>query len=496
MPRVTRACVIAVITLGLALCTCGGNDAPAGKGGTLVAVQKRGELTWGADLQGGEPFVYENPDKPDELMGFEVDIMAGIAKRLGVKPRFVQYQWSTLVPSLERGDFDIVMNGLEATADRRERILLSDPYYVYAETLTLRKNDPVHSIFELRDKKIGTLNQTVAHDILLMLPVEALVYEDNDAPYKDLAIGRSDAVLLDNIIADRYGCQDPALYCLPDDVARGTYVIGMRKNDDDLKVAIDAALSEMRKSGEMQAILEKHKLWDDRQKDAELGQGVERVTRTFDGDMFMQFLHAAWVTLELSVLAFIIAVRLGMLLAVARVYGAFPFRAFARVYIELFRGTPVLLQLFVLYYGLSSVIQLGAMQAAILGLGLNYAAYEAEVYRGALLALPRGQSEAARALGMGPWQTLRHVLIPQALRLALPPMTNDFVSLLKDSSLVSVITVIELTKRMTIAAVDMRGWIIPGLACAGFYLVLSFPLSELARRLERRLARDQRPLAL
>ncbi|HEY5937772.1 MAG TPA: amino acid ABC transporter permease, partial [Kofleriaceae bacterium] len=218
--------------------------------------------------------------------------------------------------------------------------------------------------------------------------------------------------------------------------------------------------------------------------------------REFDGEMVLQFLAAALVTLELAVLAFLIAVPLGVLLAVARVYGSKPVAALARIYIEVFRGTPVLLQLFVLYYGVAEYVQLGPVQAAILGLGLNYAAYEAEVYRGALLAIPRGQTEASRALGMGPWQTLRHVLVPQALRLALPPMTNDFVSLLKDSSLVSVITVIELTKRMTIAAVDMRGWLIPGLACAAMYLALSFPLSELARRLERRLARDQRPHAL
>jgi polar amino acid transport system substrate-binding protein len=228
----------------------------------------------------------------------------------------------------------------------------------------------------------------------------------------------------------------------------------------------------------------------------ELGGGVTRSPRTFDGAMVLQFLHAAWVTLEISALAFLLAVPLGMVLAVARVYGGAVVRGGARAYIELFRGTPVLLQLFVLYYGLADIISLGPMQAAILGLGLNYGAYEAEVYRGALLAIPRGQSEAARALGFGPWQTLRHVMIPQALRLALPPMTNDFVSLLKDSSLVSVITVIELTKRMTIAAVDMRGWLIPGLLCAAFYLVLSFPLSELARRLERRLAHDRRPHAL
>jgi polar amino acid transport system substrate-binding protein len=189
-------------------------------------------------------------------------------------------------------------------------------------------------------------------------------------------------------------------------------------------------------------------------------------------------------------------VPIGILLAVARVFGGRVWGALARVYIELFRGTPVLLQLFVLYYGLAPYYSLAPVTAAVLGLGLNYGAYEAEVYRGALLAIPRGQTEAAKALGMSPVQTLRHILLPQALRLALPPMTNDFVSLLKDSSLVSVITVIELTKRMTIAAVDLRGWLVPGLLCAGLYLALSFPLSELARRLERRLARDQRPQAL
>ncbi|HMG56732.1 MAG TPA: ABC transporter permease subunit, partial [Kofleriaceae bacterium] len=116
--------------------------------------------------------------------------------------------------------------------------------------------------------------------------------------------------------------------------------------------------------------------------------------------------------------------------------------------------------------------------------------------RGALLAIPRGQSEAAKALGMRPVQTLRYVLLPQALRHALPPMTNDFVSLLKDSSLVSVITVIELTKEMQIAAADLRSWLVPGIACAALYLLLSVPLSELARRLERRLGGDHRPQAL
>ncbi len=478
---------------------CGEQLAAVEGGPTLAAIQQRGELTWGADVQGGEPFVYESPQHPNELVGFEVDIMNAIARRLGVRARMVQYSWSNLVPSLERGDFDVVANGLEATAERRERILLSEPYYIYAETLTVRVGSPYGSLFDLAGKRVGTLNQTYAHDMLRMLQgVEPVLYEGNEEPYSDLASGRTEAVLLDNIIADRYGCipSRPTLRCLPYDVARGTYVIGIRRADTALKAAIDDALAAMRADGELERILTKAGLWDARQTAARPTEGGAAARRVFDGNMVVQFLQAAVVTLEISLLAFLIAVPLGLTLAVARVYGGGVVAALARIYIEAFRGTPVLLQLYVLYYGLDDYIQLGPVQAAVIGLGLNYAAYEAEVYRGALLAIPRGQGEAARALGLGPWQTLRHVMVPQALRLALPPMTNDFVSLLKDSSLVSVITVIELTKRMTIAAVDLRGWLVPGIACAVMYLALSFPLSELARRLERRLSRDQRPHAL
>jgi polar amino acid transport system substrate-binding protein len=484
-----------VYLLAVACASCSGSGPEPGH--TLADIKARGEITWGADKAGGEPYVYE--DANGKLVGFEVDLMDALARRLGVKARLANYNWSNLVQSLERGDFDIIMNGLEATQERKDRILLSDPYYVYAETLTVRTTSDTRSLFELGGKRVGTLNQTYAHDILRMMPsIHELMYEGNDEPYLDLVDGRSDAVLLDNIIADRYGCTDkhPDLKCLPDDVARGTYVIGMRKGDTELAAALNSALADMRKDGELRAILEKSHIWDARQAQATSIGKTDQHKRTFDTEMFGEFAWAALVTLKLTVLAFLLAVPVGLLLAVMRVYGGSFARGGARAYIELFRGTPVLLQLFVLYYGIAHFINLGPVEAAVIGLGLNYGAYEAEVYRGALLAIPRGQTEAAKALGMKPRQILRYVLIPQALRLALPPMTNDFVSLLKDSSLVSVITVIELTKQMQIAASDLRGWLIPGIACAGFYLLLSLPLSELARWLERRLAGDHRPHAL
>ena len=181
-----------------------------------------------------------------------------------------------------------------------------------------------------------------------------------------------------------------------------------------------------------------------------------------------------------------LAVLLGIGIAAGRIYGPGAVRALLTGYVELVRGTPVLLQLFVLYYGLSAVVRLPAFAAALLGLGLNYAAYESEIYRGALEAVSRVQLEAARTLGLSEWLILRLVRGPQAFRLALAPMTNDFVALLKDSSLVSVITVVELTKQTSIFATNIGSWVVPGILCAAIYLAMSLPLSRLARRLERR----------
>jgi ABC-type amino acid transport system permease subunit len=154
--------------------------------------------------------------------------------------------------------------------------------------------------------------------------------------------------------------------------------------------------------------------------------------------------------------------------------------------VELIRGTPLLLQLFVLYYGLADAVRLPAFVAALIGLALNYAAYESEIYRSALEAVPTGQLEAGRTLGLTELQVLRLVRGPQALRLALAPMTNDFVALLKDSSLVSVLTVVELTKQTQIFATNLGSWVVPGALCAALYLAMSIPLASLARRLEQR----------
>jgi polar amino acid transport system substrate-binding protein len=480
----TRARAALFVVLAAAACSGGGG------GDTLERVRARGELVWAADIQGGEPYVYEDPANPGKLIGFEVDIADELARRMGVRARMQQYAWSNIVPGLERGDFDIGLNGLEATSERQERLRMSRPYFIYAETLAVRKGAPERTLVELRGKRVATLNQTYAMDLLRGAGIEPKYYEGVEEPYLDLVNGQLDAVLMDNIIADRYGCPLAGVHCVPEEIARGAYVILMRKGDAALAAEIDGHLEAMAADGTLEKILRKWSLWDARQTGPVPEVAHVSRERGFGWAQLELFVDGAFKTLELSLLAFAIAVPLGFALALARLYGGITGRVVAGTYIELFRGTPVLLQLYLIYFAIGAF---DAETAAILGLGLNYAAYEAEIYRGAILSVPHGQTEAAHALGLSGLQTIRHVLAPQALRVALPPMTNDFIALLKDSSIVGVISVVELTKRMSIAAVDMRGWVVPGIACAALYFAMSFPLSLLARWLERRLARDSHP---
>ncbi len=467
---------------------------PARADDSLTQVKARGTLRWGGDLQGGEPYVSQRAD--GTLVGFEVDIARAIAARLGVRDEFVQNDWSTLVASLERGTFDVILNGFEITEERVGRVLFSRPYYVFAERLTVRKGETRFgaSLPELRGRRVGTLAASLAYDTLTAAGADVVLYEGQEEPYADLASGRTDAVLLDDIIAQRYATRHDTLMTAGD-VREGVYAIAARRDEGDLMIAIDDALDALVQTGELRAILKRSSIDDAREAKLEsyghpsggsksIGEASVASGERFGAHHVVLFLQGAAVTLVVSTLAMAIAFPLGLLLAIARTHGNKWIARLATTYVEMYRGTPVLLQLYVLYYGLAPIVRMGPLTAAIVGLGMNYAAYEAETHRGAIQAVPPGQMEAARALGMGVPLALRRIIVPQALRHALPNVTSDFIALLKDSSLVSVITVVELTKRMTITAVDVRSWLVPGALCAGLYLAMSLPLARIARRLE------------
>lgn len=174
---------------------------------TLDEIRERGTLRWGGDSEGGAPYSFPDPNNPNEIIGFEVDIAKELAKRLGVRDEFVQSPWSTLPQSLLRGDFDIILNGLEVTPERRRYINFSIPYYEFHLALTVAASDrTIRRLADLAGRRVGTLKGTLAQQTLERVPgVEALLYEDNVSPYRDIINGRLDAVLMDYPIAHYYG---------------------------------------------------------------------------------------------------------------------------------------------------------------------------------------------------------------------------------------------------------------------------------------------------
>ena len=443
-------------------------------------------LRWGGDAEGGAPFVEADPRDPSKLRGFDVEVAEEIARGLGRRPEFVQVAFNEIDQSVERGDFDIGMSGVEDTPARRAAHAVTIPYYEFHEVLTVRAEDRdrYRTMADLRGHRVATLGATIAYEFLQKQPVQLISYDDDVHPYSDLRAGRVDAVLLDNVIAARSMRRLSGLFTQPQPVATGHYVIVLAKRNAALRDRIDAILRARMRDGTLERIYRKWGIWD---------QSATSPVHAAEGGgaplaiaYLPALLRASVITIVLSCASMALAVIVGMMIASGRVYGGMPLRAVLTTYVEVIRGTPVLLQLFVLYYGLSSVIRLPAFIAALFGLGLNYAAYESEIYRAALEAVPRGQLEAARILGLTEPQVLRLIRGPQAFRLALAPMTNDFVALLKDSSLVSVMTVVELTKQTSIFAANIGSWVIPGALCAALYLVLSLPLSRLAARLETR----------
>lgn len=458
-------------------------------GDALDRIRARGELTWGADEQGGEPYVFEDAARGGALVGFEVDLADALARALGVRARFVQNDWTTLIPSLERGTFDVALNGIEVTPALAARVAFSRPYYRFSERLVARRGDArVRDLASTVGLRVGTLAGSLSWQLARDAGADAVPYEGVDESFVDLAHGRIDAVLLDDIIVERYAGRHPTVAAVAD-VAEGSYAIAIRPQDDDLRQAIDRALGAEIASGAWQRTLARWQIDGPRQAALAVAPAPAAAASAGRAPLSPRqialFLQGALVTLLISLAAMALAAPLGLGLTLLRLESR-RFGPLATAYVEVVRGTPVLLQLYVLYYGLADVIALGPWSAAIIGLGLNYAAYEAEIYRGAIRAIPTRQWEAALAIGMPRRAALRHVILPQALRIATPGVTNDFISLLKDSSLVSVLTVVELTKRMTITAVDNRGWLVPGALCAALYFLLGYPLVRLARKLERR----------
>ncbi len=407
-------------------------------------------LRWGADPSGGAPYVFNDPNHPDQYIGYEKEMVDALAAAMVRKPEFVPSDWETLVSALQRGSFDVIVNGL------------------------------VNSLADCRNRVVGTLGNTAASRLLQKEGIPMRGYADPVAAYRDLELQRIDAVLMDVPAEVFYASKSATLKRAGEPFFRGTYNIGLRKSDDALKAEVDAAIDKIIHDGTLEQILRKWNLWNDAQTELlgpnRSGQpsssaGYEITSAVFNWrEAVWRLTRAAMVTVLIAFGSMLIAVVLGMPLAIGQSKGPAWVQWVCSIYIEFFRGTPVLVQLLFLYFGLPTI-----------GLAMP----------GSLEAIPRGQWEAAYLLGMNPLLAFRRIILPQAFRIALPPMTNDFVSLFKDTSVAYAISVWELATAYRELANASGQFLLLGVAVSLFYLAMSLPMAHLARRLERRLQRRE-----
>jgi polar amino acid transport system substrate-binding protein len=478
------------------------------------------ELRWAVDPTGGAPYAFADPHDPTANVGFEVELVHAIAanagKRLGesTSVRTVRGDYARLTDLVERGDADLALNGLDESVLVGRNVTLTAPYYVARECWTWRRQEAEPELERIAGEAVGTLPHTLAESLLRKGGARVATYDGGQGDmFEDLLLGRTRAVFVDEPVARYYGATHRELALAPTAFTT-RYRGAVAASESPLRNALIMALDDVLASGEAARIYARWGL---------LSQPNHAVARVV-GEVPAAVEEARWnashaastrrfarlsaiargapllarglaVTILVAVLAMVIAVPLGVALAGAQLFGVRPLRAAARAYVEVVRGTPVFLQLSVLYFGLPQLgVTLAPLTAGVLGLGLNYAASEAENVRAGILSVPASLAEAARMLGLSRSQTMRHVVGPLALRGALPPMTNDFLALLKDSALVSVVTVSELTRAYMTLATSTGAFLEAGLAVGALYFLAGLPVAALGRRLETRLGKHLRTL--
>lgn len=497
----------------------------------LADMRKGGKMLWGGDQEGGGPYMYPREDHPDLVTGFEVDLANRLGEYLKVKAEFTQGQWDKMPDLLRTGKIHAIINGYEFTPERAEIMDATIPYYVYALQLMGRKLDTrINSWADLKKGaatakfKIGALTGTAAEAYTRRFcgaSCEVISYEGNTDTMREVETGKLDATVEDTPIASFYATRFAGLRRIEEPVARGYYVIYIRKGEAAFLQALNECIVLMVRNGDLERIYRKYGIWNGQQ--AELADIVEKgrfygylkaatarveknempteeavrveirkhgwaVVREYGGIL----IQSAGMTVALSSLSFPLAIFLGLMIALGRLYGRSWLRIPLTAYVEFLRGTPVMLQLYFIFFFLPEVgVRIPAFWTGIFGLAINYSAYESEIYRAGLQAIPNGQMEAALALGMSRALALRRIIVPQAVRIVIPPVVNDFIALFKDTSVCSVVTIVELTKRFSVLSMSSQATVELMGMTAALYLIMSYPMSIISRHIESRLGLEQ-----
>ncbi|GAA1666221.1 hypothetical protein MMUR_03140 [Mycolicibacterium murale] len=445
------------------------------------------------------PFSYHEP-ATGELTGYDVDVARAVGDKLGVPVEFVETPWDSIFAALEANRFDVVANEVTINPERQAKYDLSTPYSIGEGVIVTRADDD--SITSLEDLSGKRTAQSITSNWAQVARDSGATVEGVEGFAQAITLlnqGRVDATVNDSIAVYAYLAEtgDTSVKIAAETGERSEQGFAARK-DSGFLPELNGALDELRADGTLTEISQRYLKADATgTAQAAQDQGPPPTRSAFDlvrDNLWPLAKAAITMTIPLTIISFAIGLVLALAVALARLSSNVVLTNVARLYISIIRGTPLLVQLFIVFYALPEFgVRIDPFPAAVIAFSLNVGGYAAEIIRSAILSIPKGQWEAAETIGLDYVGALRRIILPQAARVAVPPLSNTLISLVKDTSLASTILVTELLRQaQIIAAPTFEFFALYGTAAIYYWvicLVLSFGQSRLEHRLERYVVR-------
>jgi His/Glu/Gln/Arg/opine family amino acid ABC transporter permease subunit len=434
--------------------------------------------------------VYSYHDGSDKLVGYDVEMITAIAQKIGWRVEFVETPWDSMMAALEANRFDLVANQVTFSDERAAKYDLSEPYLQTGGSILVRKGDTsITSIADLRGKTTAQSITSSWSGVAEQAGAKIEAVNSFTDAVNVLAQGRVDAVVNDTGVVRNYLAVTPGANVeiaaqTPD---KAESVFAARKGSG-IMPEIDRGLTEIRADGTAERISQKYFGAQAESRAAEDGSSTtwDMVRR----NLVPMAKATVTTTIPLTAISFVVGLAIALGVALARMSKRRVVSGLAGAYISIIRGTPLLVQLVIIFYGLPLAgVVIDPFLAAAVAFSLNVGGYAAEIIRAAIGAVPRGQWEAATTIGMDYRTALRRIILPQAARVATPPLANTLVSLVKDTSLASAILVTELFRTAQIAAAPTYDFFVMYVVAACYYWVICQVLSVVQTRLETRFER-------
>lgn len=431
------------------------------------------------------PFEFTDPQ--GDLVGIDMDLLRAIAKDQGFEVEIRQLGFDAAVQALQSNQVDAVMAGMSITEERQQTFDFSEPYFTSGIQLGVLESSDIQSLDDLDGKavavKTGTQGQTFADENKDEYGFKVTPYQDTTDMVDAVKAGQAVGYFEDFPVL-AYGIQQGSGFRLiGEPELGGEYGFAVNKGENaELIEMFNAGLKNLKASGEYDKIV-----------DTYLGGG-EKAAQSGDiisvaVEYWPALMQGLWLTILATIVAVVAAFILGIIFGFGRLSKFAPFRWVATAYVYVFRGTPILIQAFFVFFAIPQLIpdlKFDPFVAGAITLSLNTGAYMTEIIRGGIQAVDPGQNEASRSLGLGHWKTMQKVVLPQAFRIMIPSFVNQGIITLKDTSLISVIGLAELTfvSRQIIASTYLSAQVLTIVAI--IYFVVITLLTLLANRLERK----------